>query len=158
MAAKKPELELPCQYNQVSVGEKTASIGVNVDRSSLKVGTAEKHLVGKRLLVKLLGVPRGDLPEQKRMFEDAEELEGVIDVNSFTCKLKQITFKASFKLANIDVKALCGFAKKAGRIDVFSIERIPDDDEDEEDDEDEAEEEEEEAEPKPRRNRGDSDL
>lgn len=159
MVKKSVILQMPCQFNNVSVGEKTASISCSVDRSRLKVTVADRNLVGRRLEVKLLGIPRGDEPEQKRMFDDAEQLDGVMDVNGFTCRLKQLSFTASFKLAEINVTTLCAFAKKSGRIDVYSVGKIPDDEDgDEEEEEEPTADGDEDGKPRARKARGDDDL
>lgn len=128
-------LELPVSFGNVSIGEKAARIGVSVDRSRLKIGSADKNLCGHRLTCNIAAVPAGDDPEQARLFDDSRKLEGVADVKGFAVTTKAVTFGLTFNIEDIDLDTLCHFAKRAGRLVVEGVERIPDEEEDDGEDE-----------------------
>ncbi len=145
MDKKKVEavLDLPVAFGNVSIGDKTARIGVTVDRSSLSVSQADKHLCEHRLTGRIVSKPQGDHPDQAALpgmeFETA--LAGVFDVKGFSVSKDNLGFGLTFAIASIDVANLAHFAKRAGRVVVEDVEAIPANGEAEEEDEEEDEEE-----------------
>jgi len=130
MAKKKPVpanvLELPVEYGQVSIGDKTTRIGVNVDRSELKVSDADKQLCEKRLTGRIITRPPGN-PEQGTLpgVDLETHLAGVFDVKGFSVTSDKISFGLTFALASIDVSVLAHFAKRSGRLIVEAVEALP---------------------------------
>src|SRR5262245_51049243 len=131
----KPVLELPCEYGNVGIGDKTCRIGVSVDRAKLKLKTADDNLCCHRLTLKMIGVPPGDDPEQKRMFDDLQDMDGIADIKGFGVSQGSISFGLTFSKADVDLKQLGGFAKRSGRLEIFGVEEIPDDEDEEEEEE-----------------------
>ena len=133
MARKKVEylLDLAVAFGNLSVGDKTARIGITVDRQNLKVLEADKHLCERRLTCKLVARPKGENPDQGRMpgFEkdNDEAIDGVADVKGFSVSADHISFGLTFAIASIDIMALTHFAKRSGQFMVEGAEDIPED-------------------------------
>lgn len=139
MAKKKTEsngatlaLDLIVSFGNVSIGDKTARIGVAVDRSSLTVSNADKSLCGRRLTGKIVSQPAGDAPGQETLpgFESGNtDLATSFDVKSFSVTPKNIAFGLTFSLRDLDIGLLGNFAKRNGRLQVSEITDLPEDEE-----------------------------
>jgi hypothetical protein len=129
MAKKQQEtvLELPVAFGNISIGDKTARIGINVDRGDMTISQADKNLCEKRLSGKIVSRPTGDHKDQAALpgmeFETA--LNGVFDVKGFSVSKDALSFGLTFALASIDVSCLAHFAKRSGWLKVNDIEAIP---------------------------------
>lgn len=129
-------LDLPVSFGNVSIGDKTANIGVTVDRADLTPTRADKELCEKRLTGRIVAKPVGDHPDQQT-FEGMEadtELGGIFDIKGFRVNKDSIALSLTFSLGSVDVAGLAGFAKKSGRMLVSGSEEMPSKDDSEEGD------------------------
>ncbi len=152
MAKKKTEsanlLDLTVAFGNISVGDKTARVGVEIDRGDLSVSAADKNLCEKRLTGTIIAKPPGVKGDQGAFpgMEDDTEMTGIFDVKGVAFSSDQIRIGLTFALASIHVETLAKFAKRAGRLVVQAVDDIPEpvkaesngehDDEDKDGDED----------------------
>jgi len=118
-------LDLSCSFQNLSLGDKTARIGVLVDRKELSLSAADKQICGRRLTGRLLAVPAGDNGDQDRLFDDARDLDGIFDVKRFGVSDKEITFGLTFALKDLDVATLAHFAQRSGKLMIDNVADIP---------------------------------
>lgn len=120
-------LDIPVAFGNVSIGDKTARIGITVDRSSLSVSQADKNLCEKRLSGRIVSKPAGDAPDQASFpgMEFTTALEGVFDVKGFSVSKDSLGFGLTFAIASVDVSSLAHFAKRAGNLVVADVSAIP---------------------------------
>lgn len=120
-------LELGVDFSTVSIGKKTASIGVSFAREAIELPKADEHFCERRLSCCIIGKPRGwDADEQALPgMEEDVELHGVADVSGVRFTSKQYTIKLSFNLNAIDVATIADFAKRAGRLVVNEVAELP---------------------------------
>ncbi len=122
-------LDLPVQFGNVNCGDKTARIGITLDRGGdqLTIAQADKQLVERRLTVRMVARPPGDNHDQDRLpgMDDDEKLDAVVDVKGFSVSKDTISFGLTFAIASVDVGALAHFAKRAGKLVVTCAEDIP---------------------------------
>lgn len=134
MAKRKPQhlLDLPCEFGGVSIGDKTARVGITVGRGDLDVEVADRHLVERRLTGTLLALPDGSQPDQGTLpgvSDGRVQIDGTFDVKGVRLGGRTFTFGATFNLKGLDVEALSHFAKRAGKLLVVGSEEIPEDEE-----------------------------
>lgn len=130
MATATAQLDLPCSYGNVSVGDKTTSIGVSIDRKAISIAKADKNFCGRRLTGKLIGMPPDEEPGQGHLegMDPSIDLDGIFDVKRFSVSQKQISVNLVFLLEeDFEIEKLCHFAKRGGRLQIFNVEAIPDD-------------------------------
>jgi hypothetical protein len=124
-------LDLPVTYGNVSIGDKTARVGIVIDRSQITVTRADKSMVGKRLIGRILANPPEERnPDQGRLDGmDAEivTLAGAFDVKALGVTAKTISCGLTFALASIEVDQLAHFAKRIGRLVVDAVEALDED-------------------------------
>lgn len=132
MAKKKAPssvLELPVSFGNVSIGDKTARIGVTVDRSNITVKKADDSICEKRLTGQIIAKPNGEAPDQGRLqgmerLGDSE-LDATFDVKGFSVTKDALSFGLTFLLGSVDVAELASFAKREGRLIIEDAEEIP---------------------------------
>ncbi len=143
MAAASEVLDLPVSFKGVSFGDKTARVGVALDRTSvkLKLSDFDKNLCDKRLTGTIKSKP-SETDGQGRLegFDGLLEVNGTFDVKGFKVSSNSIDFGLTFSLKDLDRATFSEFAKVGGRLIVTGVEDIPEDavDEEEDDEEDEA--------------------
>jgi hypothetical protein len=120
-------LELNAVFGNVSIGDKTARIGLTVDRLDLTLPQADRHLCEKRLIGSIFSRPPGDHPDQGTLpeMEFSTTISGAFDVKSFRVTKKHLNFGLTFAIASIDVALLAHFAERSGRLIVDDIDIIP---------------------------------
>lgn len=124
--------EVPVSFGTVSIGDRTARIGISVDRQFLKVSRADQVLCGHRLTGKLIAGQNGDTEGQNTLVNDFDpELTGTFDVKSFSASPKAISCGLTFNLEDIDVSNMAHFAKRVGKVVVDGVEELPEGSEDE---------------------------
>jgi hypothetical protein len=140
-------LDLQVAFGQVSIGDKTARIGIQIDRGQLTPTQADKNLCELRLAGKIIAKPIDQNPDQQTFpgMELETELAGTFDVKGFSVTRDTIGLGLTFALKSVEIDKLAHFAKRSGRLIVNSVEDIPakDPEEVEEEDEDDEDEEEE---------------
>jgi hypothetical protein len=126
------ELTLPVAYGNVSVGDKTARIGLTIHRGNLNITAADKTFTDKRLSCEITAKPNGDAPGQNTLpgmeGSGIASLTGVADVKGIRATGSAFNIGLTFNLKMIDVKTLAGFAKREGDLIVNGIEEIPEED------------------------------
>jgi hypothetical protein len=132
MARKKetPEavaaLDLPVSFSNVSIGDGTARVGIQIDRAKLTISKADQNLCGRRLTGKLIAGGVGDAPGQTYLpGTKLPELVGIFDVKSFSVNKKRIGAGLTFILEGLDLGLIAKFAKRSGRLVVNGVEDIP---------------------------------
>jgi hypothetical protein len=130
--AKKSKLSVIVQFSNVSIGQETAKVGVQIERSVLDLLAADEYLCGKRLVGKIILGNRNDANGQGKLIEDTDfEVPGAFDVKGINVKPSKIGAGLTFSLASINISELAKFAKGAGRMVVDEVQELPDDEEDE---------------------------
>lgn len=125
---KEKELDLPCSFGGVSIGDKTARIGVSIDRSSMELEQADSTLCARRLTATLVSKPAGENPDQLTLDGvDADPtLEKVsVDVKGFGVSTDHLTFGITFNRKDLDLETLANFAKRSGRVTIHNVAAIP---------------------------------
>lgn len=119
-------LELEVAFGNVSIGDKTARVGISTERSQISISQADKNLCGRRLTGTIL-VHANENPDQTTMdgFADDIALPGIFDVKQIGITPKAVGFGLTFALAGLDVSQLAHFAKRNGKLIVNNVEDIP---------------------------------
>lgn len=130
--AKAKALIIPCSFGDVSIGEATCRIGVNVARSALKLTTADSQVCGKRLIGAIIAQPGNDNPDQPQIFSSETKVEAAFDVKRISFNKKFISFGLTFSIESVNIEDLAHFAKRAGRIECDDIQDIPADEKNDE--------------------------
>ena len=130
MAKKNKEsvMELPVSYGGLSVGDKTARIGVSISRGNLSITKADKAFCCKRLDVSIKAMSNGAQADNQPLpgMEGSDwEVGGVADVKGWSTNGKSITFGLTFNLENVEVETLSHFPKREGTLVVDAVEDIP---------------------------------
>ncbi len=133
MAKKKALLELPVNFGQVSIGDKTARIGATCQRTELTLRVADETLCEARLDGCIVAKPPDENADQGTFpgMED-ETLKGTFDVKGFSVTSEQISLGLTFAIKSVDVSLLAHFAKRSGKMIVWGREDLDtgDDEED----------------------------
>lgn len=118
-------LNVPVEFGGVSFGDHVARIGVRVIRQRLNIDAADGALCGRRLNGKIMVCPPDEDGTQTHFDGDPEhEVDGVFDVAGFRVSPKHISCGLAFNLSDIDDSELSKFAKKTGRLVVYSVEQL----------------------------------
>lgn len=132
MAKKKaPDsvLDLIVSFGNVSAGDKTARIGVSMDRGVMKKLTdVDATFCERRLNAVLIVKANGDHPDQRSldgMEPDETEIESVFDVKRVSFTKDDLSFGLTAALGEIDVGKFAKFAKRTGRLIVNGVSDIP---------------------------------
>lgn len=127
MAKTKTEalIDIPVQYGDLSVGETTCRIGINVARDKLSVSKADSLICGKRLSGRITAVPGNGNPDQGQLITDENVVVAAFDVKKIGFNKKTIGFGLTFAIESVDTDALFHFSKRAGRLIVDSAEALP---------------------------------
>lgn len=128
------EIQIPCDFGGVSIGDATARLGIKIDRNDMSVQKADWLFCGKQLEVTII-LGRGD-PSQMTlpgMEETAGQLKGVVSCKRFGVGPKAFSVGLTFEIGAVEVTALARYAKRAGAIRIHNAEELPDgeDDDDE---------------------------
>jgi len=122
-------MDLIVGFGNVNIGDKTARIGITVDRGNLSVSQADQSLCGRRLTGTLIAQPDGDAPGQETfpgMDSGNTELNGSFDVKGFNVTAKNISFGLTFSLKDLEMELLGHFAKRNGRLNITEVAELPD--------------------------------
>ncbi len=120
-------LTIPLTYGNVTVGDETISVGVKTERKNLTLSSADKQLIGKRLIGRVTCRPEsGENPEQGSLIDDGEvEVEGAFDVHGIHVTRKKLSFGLSFARSSVDITIITDFAKRSGNLVITEIGDIP---------------------------------
>lgn len=110
-------------FNNASIGDSAASIGIKVPRSEIDLDTADGYFVKRRLNLELKLGSDGD---QARIPGAGQVVAAVADVNSFGVQEEWVTCTLSFSRKELDVTEISNFAKRSGTMKVKSSGDIPD--------------------------------
>lgn len=115
------------KFGSVSIGDREASIGLNMPRSTMPLTRAEKTFVGKRL-AGIIATDHGNGQPHLEGLDDVNiEIHDVFDVKRLSVTPSDYTCRLTFAKGNVSLKDLGELAQSAGRLTVNSTERIPDD-------------------------------
>lgn len=122
------QLEIPCSFGNVNVGDETARISIRISRQSLTLAKADSIFSGKRITGTILARAGGGGPDQESLpgIEDDIEITDTFDVSSFGVSAKRISTGLTVAINSVDVGELAHFAKRDGRLTVRSVGEIPD--------------------------------
>lgn len=120
------ELNIGVDFGGVSFGDKTARLGVTIDREKIPLDRADELFCDRRLTGTIILGHTEDDPTQKDLIADAaHKVAGTFDVKGFSCKPSTIGIGLTFGRLEVDPGELSLFAKKSGRLVVTSSEEIP---------------------------------
>lgn len=131
-------LDIPVEFGGVSIGDKTARLGVHIARDQMTLKQAADMLVGRRLTGKIVARPHDESTEQQRLdgFE-CEEIESTFDVKKLGINNEHYDTGLTFSRKDVDMGDLSTFAKKAGRLVIEDVAELENGDGKDEHDEDE---------------------
>lgn len=120
------ELNIGVDFGGVSFGDKTARLGVTIDREKIELDRADELFCDRRLTGTVILGHTEDDPTQKDLIADAAHtVSGTFDVKGFSCKPSNLTIGLTFGRLEVDPGELSLFAKKSGRLVVTASEEIP---------------------------------
>ena len=126
--------DFPVEFGGVSIGQKTARIGLTVSRDVLNINAADELFVERRVTgIVVLGGGE-DSAGQTTFIDTDERIEGTFDIHRFGVKSETYTTGLTFNLKDIDIATLALFSKGKGRLILTDISEIPTDVVDEHDD------------------------
>ena len=128
-------LKIPVTYGNLNVGDKTASLGVKVDRANLTLGKADNELCQMRVEATITAKPKGvrnaDQGSLNGM-EDDTSVSGSFDIGNLSVSDKRIGFGLKVGLKGFEVEELAKFAKREGWVEIHASEDIPDEEKEDE--------------------------
>jgi hypothetical protein len=120
-------------FGGVSIGEKTARIGIRIDRGVVELQRADELFCDRRLTGHVVLGRKEDGNGQMTIAPDIDhKVEGVFDVKGFRCSIDHISIGVTFNLAEIDIAELAVFSKGEGRLVVTEASDIPEEEKDDE--------------------------
>lgn len=120
-------IDVPVDFGGVSIGDRTARLGIKISRQSLSLEAADSAFCGHRLTGQVVLGRNGDSPGQGVLFDMETALHGTFDVKRLGCDADQISTGLTYSLADIDVAELAKFSKGVGRLVVNEIGELPED-------------------------------
>lgn len=121
------ELNIGVDFGGVSFGDKTARLGVTIDREKIPLDRADELFCDRRLTGTVILGHTEDDPTQRDLIEDAaHKVAGTFDVKGFSCKPSTLSIGLTFGRLEVDPGELSLFAKKSGRLIVTASAEIPD--------------------------------
>lgn len=143
MAKKK--FKLAVEFGGVSIGDKTARIGIKVSREGITLEAADEAFCDRRLTGKLV-LGKGDDAQGKIVDDLEHECAGSFDIKGYRVSSTSITAALTFSKKEIKLDEVALFAKGTGMLVVDNVGEIPEEEkgtdeheEDEDDDEDDDE-------------------
>lgn len=142
--AGKVLVQFPVKCGNVSIGDKTVSVGIKIDRQFCTLSRMEECLVGRRLTgrLKLGAVAASDDPKQRtleNMDDSNYEVVGVFQTSSVSVTEKTLGVTLNLNMKEIEEGALDRFAKKSAGLIIESVDTVTADDDDDEEEEPETE-------------------
>lgn len=145
MSPRKNTTNLPIDFGNLSIGDRTASLGFKLSREVFSLDDADHFLCGRRLTGSIIVQPNRDHPDQE-YFEGMDQkylVEASFDIKSIRVTPKQLGGNLTFPLGEVNVSDLAHFAKRTGTLKIKGVEdlaAIKQADEEEEEEEGEPEE------------------
>lgn len=125
--AKRPKKVLAVSFGSTSAGKHTGRIGITVSRDKLEIDLADELFCDTRLQAVLTVIPKKDGKGQKSMLPDQfPTIEGSFDVKGFSTRSDKFSCGFTYMKRSIDANALGEFAGQAGKVEIFDIGEIPD--------------------------------
>lgn len=122
----KRKITFPADFSGVSIGDKTARIGVRISRANLQLETADEFFCDRRLTVEIKLFREGEQQGQKRMIaDDNHALSASVDVKGYRVTGDAIGCGFTFSKAEISVQELSNFSKGAGEVFVTGNVELP---------------------------------
>jgi hypothetical protein len=144
--AGKVLVQFPVKCGNVSIGDKTVSVGVKIDRQFCSLQRMEECLVGRRITgrLKLGNVAATDAPRQQtleNMDDSNYEVVGVFQTSSVSVTDKTLGVTLNLNMKEIEEGALDRFAKKAAGLIIEQVDTVKAGDDEDDIDPDPADEE-----------------
>lgn len=130
------QLDIPVEFGGVSIGQKTARLGMTVSREVLNINAADEAFVERRVTGLVILGGGQDSAGQTTFIDTDERIEGTFDIHRFGVKSETYTTGLTFALKEIDIATLALFSKGKGRLILTDIDDIPADVVEEHDDDD----------------------
>lgn len=139
--AKTLPAEIRVKFGQVSIGAKTARVGISFSREYLALGLAAELFVDRRLIGKI-SVVRPDEESRQMTFlpDDRPIINSAFDVSQFSVHADNYTTGLTMRRQSVDMATLAEFGSQSGVLRIESAGEItdaPDAEEHEIDDHDE---------------------
>lgn len=132
-------LDIPVEFGGVGIGQKTARLGLKIDREVMAITKADEALCGRRCTGRVAMGGNNDSPGQGRFWDDLEDvIDATFDIHRFGVTPDNFTSGLTFNLGEIDIGMLAGFSKGKGRLQILGVADIPKDTVDEHEDDDDS--------------------
>lgn len=121
--------DIPVGFGGVSIGEKTARIGISVDRAWLSLDQSDRLFCERRLQGAVALGNADDAAGQAKLWDDADhQIATSFDIKGFRVGTEHISTGLTMNLNEIDVSELAKFSKGVGRLAVYDVTDIPEED------------------------------
>lgn len=118
--------KFPVTFRNVNLGQKTAKVGIVVERGNMTLEEAAELFVERRLMGEIVLGANGDGDGQKHLVDDLERtIKGSMDVTRFGVGADNFTAGLTFNKNEVDVSELSHFTKGQGRLVIKRADDIP---------------------------------
>lgn len=123
--------DIPVTFGGVSIGEKTARIGISVHRDWLGLEQADKLFCERRLSGAVALGHADDAAGQAKLWDDADhQISTSFDIKGFRVLSESLGTGLTMNLSEIDISELAKFSKGVGRLAVYEVTDIPQEEKD----------------------------
>lgn len=123
--------DIPVTFGGVSIGEKTARIGIVVSREYLGLEQGDKLFCERRLNGAVVLGHADDASGQAKLWDDADhQIATAFDIKGFRVGTTNLAAGLTMNLNEIDIAELAKFSKGVGRLAVYDVTDIPQEDRD----------------------------
>lgn len=128
--AKRPKKVLQVAFGGTSAGKNTGRIGVKISRDKLDLMLADELFTEQRLEATLTVIPKKDAKGQKNMLPDQfPTISGSFDVKGFSTRSDTFSCGFTYMKKSVDANAINEFAGQQGKVEIYNIADIPEDEE-----------------------------
>lgn len=121
--------DIPVTFGGVSIGEKTARIGISVHRDWLSLDQCDKLFCERRLNGAVALGHADDAAGQAKLWDDADhQISTAFDIKGFRVGTDSVATGLTMNLNEIDIAELAKFSKGVGRLAVYEVTDIPQED------------------------------
>jgi hypothetical protein len=126
-----PVIQFPVKCGNVSIGEKTISIPIKIERENCSLSRMDQCLVARRLTAHLVlgAVAAGDAPAQQAldgMDDSNKEVSAVIQTSGVSVSENAFGVTLNFNKKDVEHGELDDFAKKQASLIIDAVDEIPD--------------------------------
>lgn len=118
--------DVPVKFGGVSIGEKTARIGISVSREYLNLEQADKLFTDRRLNGAVVLGHSDDAEGQIKLWDDSDhQLQTSFDIKGFRVGSEHFSAGLTMALKEINIVELARFSKGIGRFAIYDVTDIP---------------------------------